>query len=123
MRTSLQHSSIPMWTEAVSRRFINSITRDREMIIGIMQFQLRIAESHSLKEKRMVLKSIKDRLRQRFNVSVSEIGDQDLWQSALLGVASIGGDKRYVNGLLSDVESWLERNGHVELVSSRLELL
>ena len=71
----------------------------------------------------MVLKSIKDRLRQRFNIAVAEIGDQDLWQSSLLGVAAIGNDKRYVNGLLTDVENWIERNGNVELVSSQMEFL
>ena len=93
------------------------------MIIGIIQFQLRMADSHSLKDKRMVLKSIKDRLRQRFNIAVAEIGDQDLWQSSLLGAAAIGNDKRYVNGLLTQVENWIERNGNVELVSSQMELL
>lgn len=93
------------------------------MIVGIVQFQLRFAESHSLKDKRMVLKSLKDRLRQRFNIAVAEIGDQDKWQSSLIGVASIGNDKRYLNGLLTDVHSWIERSGQVELVSSQMEFL
>ena len=93
------------------------------MIIGILQFQLRIADSRSLKEKRMVLKSIKDKLRQRFNISVAEIGDQDLWQSIRLGVAAIGSDKRYLNGLLSEVQSWIEHNHEVELVASQMEFL
>ena len=93
------------------------------MIIGILQVQLRMEGSHSLKDKRMVLKSIKDRHRHRFNIAVAEIGDQDLWQSSLLGVATIGNDKRYVNGLLTKVETWIERNGNAELVSSQMEFL
>jgi len=93
------------------------------MIIGILQLVLRFSDSHSLKEKRRILKSIKDRLRQQFNIAVAEIGDQDRWQSSLLGVASIGNDKRYVNGLLTRVQSWIEEHGGAELVSSQMELL
>ena len=93
------------------------------MTIGILQLDLRFSESHSLKEKRMILKSIKDRLRREFNIAVAEIDDQDRWQSARLGISSIGNDKRYVNGLLSRVERWAERQRDAELVSSRMEFL
>ena len=93
------------------------------MVIGILQLELRFAESHSLKEKRMILKSVKDRLRRTFNIAVAEIDDQDLWQSSRLGIATIGNDKRYLNGLLSQVERWIERQRQVELVSSQMELL
>lgn len=93
------------------------------MIIGILQLELRISESHSLKEKRMVLKSLKDRLRQRFNISISEIGLQDAWQGAVLGIASIGTDKSYVNGLLSTILDWVAAHRSVELVSSHMEIL
>ena len=93
------------------------------MVIGILQLDLRFADSHSLKEKRMILKSIKDRLRREFNIAVAEIDGQDLWQSARLGVSSIGNDKRYVNGLLSQVERWAERQRDAELVSSQMEFL
>ena len=93
------------------------------MIIGILQLELRISESHSLKEKRMVLKSLKDRLRQRFNISISEIGLQDAWQGAVLGIASIGTDKSYVNGLLSTILDWVAAHRSVELISSHMEIL
>jgi len=93
------------------------------VIIGILQLELRISESHSLKEKRMVLKSLKDRLRQRFNISISEIGLQDAWQGAVLGIASIGTDKSYVNGLLSTILDWVAAHRSVELVSSHMEIL
>ena len=71
----------------------------------------------------MVLKSLKDRLRQRFNIAVAEIGDQDRWQSSIFGLATIGNDKRYLNGLLSQVENWIERQDQVEVVSSQMEFL
>lgn len=93
------------------------------MIIGILQLELRMSESHSLKEKRMVLKSLKDRLRQKFNISISEIGLQDTWQRALIGIAGIGTDKRVVNGLLSSILDWVGEDRSIELVSSQMEML
>ncbi len=93
------------------------------MIVGILQMELRIDGSHSLKEKRMVLKSLKDKLRQRFNISVSEIGYQEKWQRALIGVTGIGTDRSYVNGLLSSVLDWVSHFQSVELVSNQMEML
>ena len=66
------------------------------MVIGTLVIRLVIREAHSLKQKRSVLKRVKDRLRNRFNISVSEVAAQDVWQSATLGVAMVGSDKKYV---------------------------
>ena len=93
------------------------------MIIGILQMELRLGESRSLKDKRMVLKSLKDRLRKRYNIAVSEIGFQESWQRILLGVSSIGTDKEYVNGLLSSVLDWVASERSTELLSHRMEFL
>ena len=93
------------------------------MIIGILQLELMISESHSLKEKRMVLKSLKDRLRQKFNISISEIGLQDRWQGAVIGIAAIGTDKKYVNGLLSLVLDWVAAHRSIELIATHMEIL
>ncbi|MEW6536353.1 MAG: DUF503 domain-containing protein [Candidatus Auribacterota bacterium] len=73
------------------------------MVITLMQVQLSIPASHSLKEKRMVVKSVKDRIRHRFNVSISEIGDHEQWNSSVLGIACIGTDSKYVDTVLNDV--------------------
>lgn len=62
------------------------------MILGVCTFDLHIADSGSLKSKRQVLRSVKDRIRSRFNVSVAEVEDHDLWQLGTLGVACIGTD-------------------------------
>ena len=93
------------------------------MIVGILQLELRMSGCHSLKEKRMILKSLKDRLRQKFNISISEIGLQDAWQGAVLGMAAIGTDKGYVEGLLSSILNWVEADHSAELVSSHTEIL
>ena len=58
--------------------------------VGVLTLELRLDDAHSLKDKRQIVKSLKDRLRGRFNVSVSEIDYQDLWQRGLVAVATVG---------------------------------
>ena len=71
----------------------------------------------------MVLKSLKDRIRKQFNVSIAEVGEQDKWQKAVLGLASVGADKRYVNGVLSRVMDLIEGARSVELIDYHMEFL
>lgn len=74
------------------------------MVVAVLLISLSIPQAGSLKDKRRVLKSIKDRLRNGFNVSVAEVGDQDLWRSAKLGVAAVSDSSAYANGILSRVQ-------------------
>jgi uncharacterized protein YlxP (DUF503 family) len=80
------------------------------MPVGVLQIDLHLPHSHSLKEKRMALRSIRDRLRKRFNVSVAELDHQDLWQRAAIGVASIGPDAGYLEEQLARALEDVERN-------------
>ena len=91
------------------------------MVIGLLQLNLRIPESQSLKAKRQVLLGLKTRLRQRFNVSVSETDHQDKWQRAGLAVACVGNDRSGVNQCLSHLVESVERERDLELVDYRLE--
>ena len=93
------------------------------MTIGVLHLTLRIPESQSLKGKRHILLGLKTRLRQRFNVSVSETATQDKWQVATLSVACVGTDRAGVNQVLSHVEDVVEGERGVELVDTQLELL
>ena len=63
------------------------------MFVGALKLDLQILESRSLKEKRMVLRRIKDRVRERLGLVVAEVGAQELWQRAQLGVAAASGDR------------------------------
>jgi len=74
------------------------------MVVAILRVSISIPHANSLKDKRRVLKSIKDRIRNGFNVSVAEIGDQDIWRTAQLGIAVISEDSTYANGVLSRVQ-------------------
>ena len=77
-------------------------------IIGFIEIHLRIPEAHSLKEKRKVVKRVVERLKNKFNVSVSEIGDQDRWQSSIIGVVTVGSSKKIVDATLEKVIRFIE---------------
>ena len=72
--------------------------------LGVLTLELMLDESHSLKDKRHVVKGLKDRLRSRYNVSVAEIGYQDLWQRGLVAVATVGSDRGVAEGVLQRAE-------------------
>jgi len=93
------------------------------MTVGVLELQLRIPESQSLKGKRQILLGLKTRLRQRFNISVSEVDQQDKWQLATLAVTCAGNDKSGVNRCLSHVVEVVQRERGVELIDYHLELL
>ena len=79
------------------------------MHIGLLQLDLHLPYAHSLKDKRMALRSLKDRLRKRFNVSISELDHQDLWQRAAVGIVSIGPDAGYLEQQLNLALDEVER--------------
>lgn len=72
--------------------------------IGVISLELRLDEAHSLKDKRHVIKSLKDRLRVKFNVAVAEIDYQDLWQRGLLAAVTVSGDRSSAQATLDSVE-------------------
>jgi uncharacterized protein len=96
------------------------------MPIAYLSLEIHIEAAHSLKDKRQVVRSIKDRLRNSFNVSVAEIDATDLWQRATIGVVSISGSRDYLEGLMRNVEREAVRtanNAGGEVVDSFLDYL
>jgi uncharacterized protein len=92
-------------------------------LIGMLTIELFFPHSHSLKEKRMVVKAIKDRLRSRFNAAVAEIGYQELWQRGLLAAVSISADRRVLEELLEAMARDVERRHPPDLVQVAIELI
>ena len=92
------------------------------MIVGTLKIRLVLRESHSLKDKRRVLKSLKDTLSNKFNISVAETDEQDVWQTAEIGVASVGTDAPFVQSVLTNVVNYVRFFGGVELVDTEQEL-
>ena len=91
--------------------------------IGVLLIQLYIPSAQSLKDKRMVLKSLKDKVRLKFNVSISELDRDDKWQAASLGISMIGNDKRYMDGCLQNILSYIERMNGAEITEQHMEFL
>lgn len=93
------------------------------MTIGILTIDILIPFSASLKEKRRVLKSLKDKLRNTFNISIAEIDYHDKWQRSRLAIANINQSKRKVESQLDIIINFIDRSGKVQLVDSQKELL
>ncbi len=93
------------------------------MVVGVCKLDLRIPENHSLKEKRHVLRKLIDRVRSRFNVAISEVGDNDIWQRAQMGFCTVGNDRRHINSSLDKVIYFIEQMNLVEMVHSEIEII
>lgn len=90
------------------------------MVVGTLELELTISGADSLKAKRMVLRSVKDRVRKRFNVSIAEVDDNDQWQSAVLAVVVVGNDRRFVNQVLSKVVDFVRQSHNFAVEDYRL---
>jgi uncharacterized protein YlxP (DUF503 family) len=93
------------------------------MTVGSCKIELRIPESDSLKAKRRVVKSLKDRVHARFSVAIAEVDRLDDWQRATLGVACVSNDARVVDAVLSKVVNWIELNGEALVVDYEIDLV
>lgn len=97
------------------------------MFIGVLQLELHLHSAHSLKEKRMVVNAILDRVRARFNAAASQLDNHDMWQSASLGFAVISNDNasanRALNHIRDHVEEWTETDGRCDVVKCEIEIL
>ncbi len=93
------------------------------MVIGICQLDFLIPENHSLKGKRHVIRKVIDRVRHRFNVSISEVGDNDLWQRGKIGICTVGNDRRHINSSLDKIIDFIEKMNLIEMVRSEFEIL
>ncbi len=93
------------------------------MVVGVLTVQLAIYEAASLKDKRRIIKSVKDRLSNRFNVSVAEVDALDSWQRAELGVAMVANDARFVESCLHKIVDVLRLERSASLVNYNVELL
>jgi uncharacterized protein YlxP (DUF503 family) len=93
------------------------------MIVGAAVVEIHIHGSRSLKERRGVVRSISRRVRNHFNLSVAEVGGQDTWQSAVLGLSAAGADARIVRGVLDRAVTFIEELHLAEVVHSDVELV
>jgi uncharacterized protein YlxP (DUF503 family) len=94
------------------------------MNVGTCRVRLRFPENLSLKGKRQIVKSVTTRLRAKFNVSVAEVDDNDLWQLATLGIGCVSNNKRYTNEVLSKaVDFIVDGRFELEILDYEIEIL
>jgi len=94
------------------------------MIVGVYTVELFISESRSLKDKRQVLHSLKDRLHEKFNLSVAEVDLQDKWQEAVIVCAMVGNERGHLESALQNVAKWVERNWtDGDVIEQRVEVI
>jgi uncharacterized protein YlxP (DUF503 family) len=93
------------------------------MVVGICVIELYIPQNGSLKGKRQVLQSIKTKIKNRFNVAIAEVGEQDLWQKAILGVTTVANDRSFVNEVMDKVVGFISSFPQVQIVHHQLEFV
>ncbi len=93
------------------------------MIVGAAIVEIRIHGSHSLKQRRGVVRSIAQRVSNRFNLSIADVGGQDTWQRAELGLCSAGTDRQRVRSLIETAVSFIEELHLAEIIAVDIEVL
>ena len=93
------------------------------MVIGCCSIKFYLHGNNSLKGKRRVVRAIKDRLKNDFNVSVAEVGDQDVWQSLHIGISAVGSNQPYMDSMTSKVVDAIDRMNLAEMVDCKTETL
>lgn len=92
------------------------------MVVGLASIDIHIPESGSLKSKRHVLKGIKDRVKNKFNVSIAEVGHNDLWQRTTIGVSVVANDKKFANRVLSKVVEHISKESGLQILDYSIEI-
>jgi hypothetical protein len=96
---------------------------ERHMLLGICKIRLYLSNSHSLKDKRNILRSIKARIRNNYNISISEIDNYNLWKNTTLGIACIGNDKKYLNKILNAVIRFIKKEDESQLIDYEITII
>jgi len=92
------------------------------VFVGVISWELSIPGCQSLKEKRMVVRSLKERIRHRFNVSIAETGRQEIWTRAQLSVAVVSGDAPFIDTVLDKVDGFVANDRRVLITATRREI-
>ncbi len=94
------------------------------MVIGILRIDLYMDGNRSLKAKRQILKGLIHRVKSRFNnISISEVGSNEMWQKATIGISFVSNETRHVNSMLDQVTGFIESSGSIQMGKSEFEII
>jgi len=93
------------------------------LIIGVLTLELHMGEANSLKDKRRIIKSLIARIKNRYNVSVAEVGEHDLWQRSTIGISFVSSEQSHVHQVFASVVKFVEALGTVLITNYQTEIL
>jgi Uncharacterized protein conserved in bacteria len=93
------------------------------MKIGILEITLLLYEVNSLKEKRIILKSLIQKLKNRYNISISEISYNDVWKNAKIGIATISNSQSHLDSTLDHILDFIDTDGRMEMIDVKREVI
>ncbi|MFZ0449292.1 MAG: DUF503 domain-containing protein [Desulfatiglandaceae bacterium] len=93
------------------------------MVVGSLKIEFHLPENHSLKGKRKIVRSMVDKVKARYNVSIAEVGSNDRWQKIELGVSAVGNDRRHIDSSLNHVLGFLESLCLAEIIGTDMEIV
>ena len=92
------------------------------MIVGICQLKISIYEAHSLKEKRRILKSLKEKLKNKFNISIAEVGENEKWQTSIIGISIVSNNKKIIESSFDKILNFVETFYELEIIDKYVEI-
>jgi hypothetical protein len=92
------------------------------MVVGTLKIEFRLSDNRSLKGKRKIVRSMVDKVRNKFNMSIAEVGSNDRWQKIELGVSAIGNDRRHIDSSLNSVLRFLDSLCLAQIVDTEMEI-
>jgi hypothetical protein len=97
--------------------------KENKMVVGVLKIELRLPEVHSLKEKRGPVKRMINQIRSKYNVSVAEVGNNDVWQDAVIGITMSGNDASFINSCLDQIINYVEGMDFGQLINQQIEII
>jgi len=92
------------------------------MVVGTLKIEFRLFDNRSLKGKRKVVRSMVDKVKAKFNVSVAEVGSNDKWQKIELGISAIGNDRRHIDSSLNHILEFLDSLHLAQIVNTEMDI-
>ena len=107
----------------ISAKVKMNLAREEVMnvVIGICRVALALRDVFSLKDKRSIVKSITSRVKARYNASIAEVGMNDVWKSAVFGIACVSNENAHVDRMIEDIIRFIENDGRIEIVDYSTE--
>ncbi len=93
------------------------------MVVGTLKIEFMLFDNRSLKGKRKVVKSMVDKVKARFNVSIAEVGANDKWQKIELGISAVGNDRRHIDSSLNHILNFLDSLCLAEMVNTEMDII